>query len=148
MDKGSRLTGNGKVRLSIMKRKLMQFMQGRYGVDRFGRALFWVIMIFLIISVFARTNVFYTLAFILLIYSYFRMFSRNHAKRYAENQRYLALTAGLRRKFSSWKRTQAQRKTHHIYRCPGCKQKIRVPRGKGRIAVTCPKCRTEFIKNS
>lgn len=131
-----------------MKRKLIQFMQGRYGVDQLGRTLFWIILICLIISFFVRTNVFYALAFILMIYFYFRMFSRNHARRYAENRRFLSLTEGARRSFASWKRTNAQRKTHHIYRCPGCKQKIRVPRGKGRIAVTCPKCRTEFIRNS
>lgn len=123
-------------------------MQGRYGVDQFGRTLFWATMICLIISFFVRTNVFYALALLLLVYSYFRMFSKNHAKRYAENQRYLALTAGVRKKFASWKKTRAQKKTHHIYRCPGCKQKIRVPRGKGRIAITCPKCHKEFIKNS
>ncbi|MCM1103766.1 MAG: zinc-ribbon domain-containing protein [Clostridium sp.] len=131
-----------------MKQRLIRFMQGRYGMDQLGRALFWATMICLIISIFVRTKLFYFLALVLLVYSYFRMLSRNHAKRYAENQRYLALTAGIRRKFSSWKKTNAQRKTHHIYRCPNCKQKIRVPRGKGRIAITCPKCRTEFIKNS
>lgn len=131
-----------------MKRRLMQFMQGRYGVDQFGRFLFWTTMIFLILSILTRVNGFYLLAFILLIYSYFRMLSRNHMKRSAENQRYLMLTAGVRRKAASWKRERVQRKTHHIYRCPGCRQKIRVPRGKGRIAITCPKCHKEFIKNS
>lgn len=148
MDKGNRLTDNRKVRLSIMKRKLMQFMQGRYGVDQFGRALFKVIMVFLIISILTRANGFSVLAFILLIYAYFRIFSRNHLKRAMENRRYLDLTADVRGKFFLWKRAQAQKKMHHIYRCPGCKQKIRVPRGKGRIVITCPKCRTEFIKNS
>ncbi len=131
-----------------MKRKLMQFMQGRYGMDQFGRALFWAIMVCLILSLFSKTNVFYVLGFVLLIYCYFRMFSKNYQKRYAENQRYLQLTAGLRTRLASWKRNAAQRKTHHIYRCPGCKQKIRVPRGKGKIAITCPKCHTEFVKNS
>lgn len=117
-------------------------------MDQFGRMLFAATLVCLLLSFFVRTNVLNALALILLCYCYFRMLSRNHAKRYAENQRYLALTAGIRRKFSSWKKTNAQRKTHHIYRCPNCKQKIRVPRGKGRIAITCPKCRTEFIKNS
>ncbi|MCM1537584.1 MAG: hypothetical protein NC254_04210 [bacterium] len=131
-----------------MKQRLIRFMQGRYGMDQFGRMLFAAILVCLLLSFFVRTNVLNALALILLCYCYFRMLSRNHAKRYAENQRYLALTAGIRRKFSSWKKTNAQRKTHHIYRCPNCKQKIRVPRGKGRIAITCPKCRTEFIKNS
>lgn len=134
--------------LRKMKRRLIQFMQGRYGVDQFGRFLFWTTLIFLILSILTRRNGFYVLAFILLIYSYFRMLSRNHVKRSAENQRYLMLTQSVRRKSALWKRGWSQRKTHHIYRCPGCRQKIRVPRGKGRIAITCPKCHKEFIKNS
>lgn len=131
-----------------MRRKLEQFMQGRYGMDQFGRTLFWATMICLIVSMIFGGRIWYTLGLVLIVYSYFRMFSRNYAKRYAENQKYLQLTAGIRGKFVKFKREQAQRKTHHIYRCPDCKQKIRVPRGKGRIAITCPKCCTEFIKNS
>ena len=131
-----------------MRRKLEQFMRGRYGMDQFGRALFAATMICLIVSMIFGGRIWYTLGLVLIVYSYFRMFSRNYAGRYTETQKYLQLTAGVRRKFAKFKRGQAQRKTHHIYRCPDCKQKIRVPRGKGRIAITCPKCRREFIKNS
>ena len=131
-----------------MRRKLEQFMQGRYGMDQFGRALFWATMICLILSLFFRGSFLYILGIVLIVYSYFRMFSRNYAKRYAENQQYLQLTQGIRRKFATFKRDMAQRKTHHIYHCPNCKQKIRVPRGKGQIIVTCPKCHTEFVKRS
>ncbi len=131
-----------------MRRKFEQFMQGRYGMDSFGKALFWATMICLVISLFSRRNIFYTLALLLLIYSYFRMFSRNYGKRYAENQKYLQLTAKVRTKFAGLKRNMRQRKTHHIYKCPNCKQKIRIPKGKGKIIVTCPKCHTEFVKRS
>lgn len=123
-------------------------MQGRYGMDQFGRTLFGATMICLVLSIIFGGSFLYTLGMVLIVYSYFRMFSRNHAKRYAENQKYLQLTATVRGKFAKFKRENAQRKTHHIYRCPNCKQKIRVPKGKGKIAITCPKCRTEFIKHS
>lgn len=123
-------------------------MQGRYGADQFGRFLSGLSMVLLVISIFAGDMIWYTLAIIVLIYNYFRMFSRNIQKRYAENQKYLAMTSQLRQKFNKSKNEMAQRKTHHIYRCPSCKQKIRVPRGRGKIEIRCPKCSTTFIKKS
>ena len=130
------------------KNKMMQFMQGRYGADQMGQMLSAVSMVFLIISLFSRNQAWFLLAVIGIVYNYFRMFSKNISKRYAENQKYLKMTAGLRRKLASWKSQLAQRKIYHIYRCPGCKQKIRVPRGRGKIEIRCPKCNTRFVKKS
>ena len=130
------------------KNKMMQFMQGRYGADQMGQMLSAVSMVFLIISLFSRNQVWFLLAVIGIVYNYFRMFSKNISKRYAENQKYLTMTAGIRRKLASWKSQLAQRKIYHIYRCPGCKQKIRVPRGRGKIEIRCPKCNTRFVKKS
>ena len=130
------------------KNKMMQFMQGRYGADQMGQMLSAVSMVFLIISLFSRNQAWFLLAVIGIVYNYFRMFSKNISKRYAENQKYLKMTAGIRRKFASWKSQLAQRKIYHIYRCPGCKQKIRVPRGRGKIEIRCPKCNTRFVKKS
>ena len=130
------------------KNKLMQFMQGRYGADQMGQMLSAVSMVFLIISLFSRNQAWFLLAVIGIVYNYFRMFSKNISKRYAENQKYLTMTAGIRRKLASWKSQLAQRKIYHIYRCPGCKQKIRVPRGRGKIEIRCPKCNTRFVKKS
>ena len=127
---------------------MMQFMQGRYGADQMGQMLSAVSMVFLIISLFSRNQAWFLLAVIGIVYNYFRMFSKNISKRYAENQKYLTMTAGLRRKLASWKSQLAQRKIYHIYRCPGCKQKIRVPRGRGKIEIRCPKCNTRFVKKS
>ena len=126
----------------------MQFMQGRYGADQMGQMLSAVSMVFLIISPFSRNQAWFLLALIGIVYNYFRMFSKNISKRYAENQKYLTMTAGIRRKIASWKSQLAQRKIYHIYRCPGCKQKIRVPRGRGKIEIRCPKCNTRFVKKS
>ena len=130
------------------KNKMMQFMQGRYGADQMGQMLSAVSMVFLIISLFSRNQAWFLLAVIGIVYNYFRMFSQNISKRYAENQKYLKMTAGIRRKLASWKSQLAQRKIYHIYRCPGCKQKIRVPRGRGKIEIRCPKCNTRFVKKS
>lgn len=127
---------------------MMQFMQGRYGADQMGQMLSAVSMVFLIISLFSRNQAWFLLAGIGIVYNYFRMFSKNISKRYAENQKYLKMTAGIRRKLASWKSQLAQRKIYHIYRCPGCKQKIRVPRGRGKIEIRCPKCNTRFVKKS
>ena len=126
----------------------MQFMQGRYGADQMGQMLSAVSMVFLIISLFSRNQAWFLLAVIGIVYNYFRMFSKNISKRYAENQKYLTMTAGIRRKLASWKSQLAQRTIYHIYRCPGCKQKIRVPRGRGKIEIRCPKCNTRFVKKS
>lgn len=127
---------------------MMQFMQGRYGADQMGQMLSAVSMVFLILSLFSRNQGWFLLALIGIVYNYFRMFSKNISKRYAENQKYLTMTAGIRRKLASWKSQLAQRKIYHIYRCPGCKQKIRVPRGRGKIEIRCPKCNTRFVKKS
>lgn len=130
-----------------MKEKLYRFMQGRYGSDQFNRFLVVVSMVTLLVSAFT-SSFFYTISLALLAYTYFRMFSRNYYKRSEENRKYLQMTAGLRSRWAGQKSIWQQRKTHHIYRCPSCRQKIRVPRGKGKIEIRCPKCQTLFVKKS
>lgn len=83
-----------------------------------------------------------------MIYLYIRCFSKNYEKRYAENNRYLKYSSKLKSAFATFKRDMKIRKTHHIYRCPNCRQKIKIPKNKGRISIRCPKCYTEFIKRS
>lgn len=122
-------------------------MWGRYGNDNLNQVLMFFAMACLVISLFFR-GPFYLLALIAMVYAYFRMFSRNIAKRSAENQLFLHKTAKLRSWIQKKKRELGQHKQYHIYKCPNCKQKIRVPRGRGRIAITCRKCGTEFIKKS
>lgn len=130
-----------------MREKLSRFMWGRYGNDQLNRFLMVVMLIFLVLHMILG-GPFYLLALALLIYSYFRMFSKNIARRSAENQWYLQKTMKLKGQLQKKKRELSQLKQYHIYRCPNYKQKIRVPRGRGKIAVTCKKCGTEFIKKS
>lgn len=131
-----------------MKQKLQQFMLGRYGVDSFSKFLMGVALFLCILEIFLDSAILNLGFSLIVIYVYFRMFSRNYNKRYQENLKYLQIKNKVVAKFNSEKSLMKQRKTHHIYKCPTCSQKIRIPRGKGRICITCPKCKTEFTKTS
>lgn len=131
-----------------MKEKFIRFMQGRYGVDQFSKFLSIAGFIVLLLSPFVGGALFYSLGIVILFYCYFRIFSKNRSKRIAENQKYLQSTEKIRSFIVKQKSLMKQRKTHHIYSCPSCKQKIRVPKGRGKIEIRCPKCNTKFIKNS
>lgn len=130
-----------------MREKLQRFMWGRYGNDQFNRFLIICAMVSIVLSFFFG-QLFYILAFAVMIYSYFRMFSKNISKRAAENQWYLVRERKVRNWFDKKRKEFSQRKVYHIYKCPNCKQKIRVPKGRGRIAITCRKCGAEFVKKS
>lgn len=131
-----------------MKEKFQRFMQGRYGADELSKAQNVVALILLVLSVFTRLGIFYWLAIALIIYETWRMFSKNISKRYQENQQYLNYRYKLTVKIDRYKKRFQQRKIYRFYKCPQCKQTVRVPKGRGRICITCPKCRTEFVKKS
>ena len=137
-----------------MRDKFNKFMQGRYGVDELSRFTMGVALALIILTMFVNIvnrsvgSVLDFLGIAAIVYAYFRIFSRNIQQRYAENQKYLQMTSKLRLRFNKEKNLMKQRKTHHIYACPGCGQKIRIPRGKGKIEIECPKCHTIFVKRS
>lgn len=135
-----------------MREKFARFMTGRYGVDDLARVTNIGALILLIISMFSGflpiMGIFYWLAVALIIYNCFRMLSRNIPKRYEENQRFLNARYRFTAKKAQKKTQWAQRDIYRFYRCPSCKQKVRVPKGRGKICITCPKCKTEFVKRS
>ena len=130
-----------------MREKIMRFMQGRYGNDRLGQAMLMAALACVVLSLF-RIPFISTIGLAILVLTYYRMFSRRIAKRAAENQKYMQLEWKVRAKLQKKKQSLAQRRTHRIYKCPNCKQKIRVPRNRGRIAISCRKCGTEFIRKT
>ena len=97
-----------------MKEKFLRFMQGRYGVDQFSKALLIAGLVVVLLSSFFTGKgvgtLFYFLGWVLIIYCYFRVFSRNISKRYAENQKYLAKTYKFRTYIQQQKNSLAQRK--------------------------------------
>ena len=131
-----------------MKERMQRFMAGRYGNDQLNQFFFIVAIISMVLEIITRQSLFYTLTLVLLILAYVRVFSRNINKRYEENMKFLQKKDMILNKFCKQKYYAAQRRNFHIYTCPQCKQKIRIPKGKGKIRITCPKCRTSFIKKS
>ena len=131
-----------------MKERMQRFMAGRYGNDQLNQFIFIVAIISMVLEIITRQSLFYTLTLVLLILAYARVFSRNINKRYEENMKFLQKKDAILNKFRKQKYYAAQRRNFHIYTCPQCKQKIRIPKGKGTISSTCPKCRTSFIKKS
>ena len=134
--------------LENLRRKLQQFMQGRYGIDQLNRVLLYVSLGLIILTFFIHNTVLSFITTVSLVYLYFRMLSRNIQARYRENQWFLEKTEGVRAWIGRQKNHLIQQKDYHIYKCPGCGQKVRVPRGAGKIIVRCPKCGHEFMKRS
>ena len=131
-----------------MRDKIYRFMQGRYGTDDFYKFIFWVALIGIVINWFFKSQLLSFAVTLILVYAMYRVLSKNHSARYAENQRYLQATAKIRYWFDQQKKLMEERKYHHIYTCPKCRQKIRIPKGKGKIMIRCPKCHHEFQKRS
>lgn len=129
------------------RERIARFMVGRYGTDQLNRCLLIISFVFIILSNFIATFIFYPIGLVLLILCNLRMFSRNIQARYKENQTFMNFVYGIKNFFGKGRGNQAS-KTHRIYSCPQCKQKIRIPRGKGKIMVRCPKCGKEFLKKS
>ena len=139
--------------LDNLREKFARFMVGRYGADQLSRFTLIASLVLIILSMFfggvpVLGSLINMLGLFGVVITYYRMFSRNIQKRYEENQKYLEYSRKVRERIGREKYLMEQRKTNHIYSCPGCGQKIRVPKGKGRIEISCPKCHTKFIKNS
>lgn len=116
------------------------FMLGRYGTDKLNIAILGVGFIFCIMVMMNRNPiadfVMTGLSYALMLWAIFRMFSRNTYKRYRENRKYLQLLE------------RVKDRQHRYYDCPRCRQTVRVPRNKGKIQITCPKCKENFIKKT
>lgn len=127
--------------------KLRQFMTGRYGADKFNSFLVIAAIVLMVLSWFTVPG-FYMLSLLLVAYAVFRMLSRNVTKRSYENVKYMYYHDKVKGKISKYKTMWSQRKTHKFFKCPSCRQQVRVPKGRGTIQITCPKCRTVFNKTT
>ncbi len=131
-----------------MRERFRRFMAGRYGTDALNQFLSIVSIVLLLVALLTRVNLFTWVGMGVLIWCYYRTFSRNIPKRTEENYKFYTLKQQLEGKVRSLKEQWANRKLYRYYRCPQCRQKLRVPRGRGRIQISCPRCGTQFIKKS
>lgn len=135
-----------------LKQRMLNFMQGRYGVDQLSGFLIWTAVIIAVITMFVRIPALQIITWAMIIYAYVRIFSKQINKRYAQNQKFLDATWGIRKFFADIRyRIKYGKQTaepYRIYKCRKCGQKIRIPKGKGKIMITCPKCKYQFKKKS
>lgn len=126
--------------LSRLQAGLRHFMLGRYGTDKLNMAILTagvVLSVLVMLIANPLADGFLTFfAYCLMILAIFRMLSRNTYKRYQENRKYLRFIERIKDR------------EHRYFDCPRCHQPVRVPRGKGKIAITCPKCKEKFIKKT
>lgn len=119
---------------------LRNFMAGRYGHDKLNMAILVLGVVLCVVTMFipwAAVKLGLTVAsYALMLWAMFRCFSRNIYKRYRENRKYLMLLDRIKDR------------EHRYFECPKCRQPVRVPRGKGKISITCPKCKEKFVKRT
>ena len=123
-------------------------MYGRYGSDQLNLAMLVCSLILMLLSQLTRLGILWWLAFALLVCCYLRIFSRNIPKRYEENQKFLRVFWPLLSKLRTFHADMKDSRTHCHMKCPSCGQKIRVPRGRGKISITCPRCANQFVRKT
>ncbi len=132
--------------------RLSDFMRGHYGFDDFSKALFLIGFIIFIIGIFFDSHiisrVIYGIALIVYIYNLYRSTSKNFTQRQKENSKYLQIWSLVKKFFRSRSERFKNIRKYRYFHCPYCKTDLRVPRGKGTITLTCPKCQKQFDKHS
>ena len=131
-----------------MGQKFARFMYGRYGTDELNRFLMIVSLILLLLACFRPILFLYIPALAILIWTYVRCFSRKIANRRKENDVYLKMKRPITNFFALQKNKHRDRKTHCYFKCKSCRAVLRVPKGKGTIDVTCPKCGKITVKHT
>jgi len=135
----------------IMRDKFMRFMSGRYGSDELSRFLSIFSCVILLAAYLFRGiigSILVLAAFACLIYSYYRTFSKKIYNRRQENAVFLKLKASFLKEFNLIRERFKNRKTHKYFKCPKCKATMRVPKGKGKILITCSRCGNQFTEKS
>lgn len=121
-----------------------KFMNGRYGGDQFSMVLLVTSILLMIIGRLTGLSLFIFISYIPLIFSIYRMFSKDIAKRRMENYKFSIFISPIYSKYKKMQRRFKGRKTHKYFKCPNCHTELRLPKGKGRIKITCPKCKEKF----
>ena len=130
-----------------MLQRFQRFMYGRYGGDVLNLVILTAAVIWSMGWRYTKLWPVAYLSWVLTGWAVFRMFSRNLTRRRAENERFLRIV----RPVGNWFRNLSARlkdKDHKRFTCPKCKQVCRVPRGKGKIRIVCPRCGTGFVRKT
>ena len=131
----------------MIRNAIQQFMRGRYGNDQLNLFLIVLCLLLYLLFVLTGVEIFYWISLALVFVSLFRILSHNIPSRQKENAQFMRL-AGPAIQWFRLQRTIRRDKDHRYFKCPNCGQQLRVPRGKGRITVTCRSCGASFQENS
>ena len=131
----------------MIRNALQRFMYGRYGNDQFNLFLIGTYLVLYLLFVLTGFAPLYWLSLVLIAYSLFRLLSRNPARRRSENARFLSIVNPVLRWFRL-RRTIHRDKEHRYFKCPNCGQQLRVPRGKGKVSITCRNCGVSFVEKT
>ncbi|WP_407389914.1 hypothetical protein [Carnobacterium jeotgali] len=131
-----------------LKIRFQRFMVGRYGVDKLSTYLLYGGLAIVLFFNLLNWSIGGLLGWAAIILGYYRTFSRNRTKRYQENQKFLTFKRRIDNKWKKQRKKFQERKIYKYYACPTCHKKLRVPRNKGKITITCPHCREKFIKKT
>jgi hypothetical protein len=127
-----------------LKEKLARFMSGRYGMDKLYGLIMGLCLVLLAVEALTKSPVVGAFAWALMIAAIYRSFSRDYEKRSLENEKYLALTKGLRKRLSLGLRKLKGIRSYRYRVCPRCKAVIEMPARRGTRTIVCPRCRAEF----
>lgn len=128
--------------------KMQSFMYGRYGLDELNIFLSYGSLILIVLDLFWGTGIISGLGIAMWLFSLIRMYSKKYEKRRRELAAYYKLAGPVKNWWSLCKRKWSDRKTHRYFKCSQCKTSMRVPKGKGKIKIHCPKCGKEIIKKT
>ena len=132
----------------MIRNFLRNIMIGRYGPDHLNIAMIVVSLVLSLIHAITRFPPLMYISYILLALAFFRMLSRNIVRRRAENDKFIRYWWPIRTKASRTVANIKHRKTHKFLKCPSCGNTLRVPKGKGKLQITCPKCGERFVKKT
>ena len=123
-------------------------MAGRYGADQLSMAMLIAAIVLNVIASITRLLLISSLSAVLIVLCFYRMFSRNFERRRAENRKFMGFWSRIKNFFRRRQDKLRQSRDFRFFKCPNCKNNLRVPKGKGKIYVTCPRCGERFIKKT
>ena len=132
----------------MIRRFLRNFMMGRYGPDHLIVAMIVVSLVLSLLHAILGLRPLMYVSYLILALALFRMFSRNIRRRRAENDRFIRYWWPVRTRASRTIANIKHRKTYKFLKCPSCANTLRVPKGKGKLQITCPKCGERFIRKT
>lgn len=129
--------------MNKMGDKFREFLRGRYGSDELSKIMSILGLLFLVLSRIPKCGFFFIIAAVLIILALYRCFSKNMDKRSYEREKFLIFASKLSKKIN-----EAKDSEHSYFKCPSCGATLRVPKGKGEIEITCPKCTNKIKKRT